>query len=157
MDIDWLRDFCLSLPHTTEQIQWEDNLVFKVGGKMYAVLALEPGPVWLSLKCGTEEFAELTERQGVIPAPYLARAHWISLTLPVVLPRAEIERLVHESYDLVFSKLPRKTQLSLAKARTGKPRKGKAGRWRRRAASIVPEGNAPVSPLQNQNFHDSSH
>ncbi len=126
MDIDWLRRFCLSLPHTTEQIQWEDDLVFKVGGKMYAVLVLEPAPVWLSLKCGTEEFAELIERQGIIPAPYLARAHWISLTSPVVLPRTEIERLVRGSYDLVFAKLPRKKQLLLAKAPAGKPRKGKA-------------------------------
>ena len=157
MDIDWLRDFCLALPHTTERIQWEDDLVFKVGGKMYAVVVLEAARVWLSLKCGTEEFAELIERQGIIPAPYLARAHWISLTSPLVLPRAEIERLVRGSYDLVFSKLPSKTQLSLAKARKGKPRKGKAGRGRRRAASIVPEDNAPFSPLQNQNCHDSSH
>jgi predicted DNA-binding protein (MmcQ/YjbR family) len=130
MDIEWLRDFCLSLPHTTEQIQWEDALVFKVGGKMYAVLRLEPGPVWLSLKCGTEEFAELTERQGVIPAPYLARANWVSLTLPVVLPRAEIERLARGSYDLVFSQLPRKTQLSLERTRAGRPGKGKARRKR---------------------------
>ena len=133
MDIDWLRHFCLSLPYTTEQIQWEDALVFKVGGKMYAVLRLEPGPVWLSLKCGTEEFGELTERQGVIPAPYLARAHWISLTFPVVLPRAEIERLVRGSYDLVFSKLPRKTQLSLARMPSGQSRKAGARGSRRGA------------------------
>ena len=125
MDIEWLRRFCLSLPHTSEQIQWEDDLVFKVGGKMYAVLVLEPGPVWLSIKCGDEEFAELIERQGIIPAPYLARAHWISLTSPAVLPRTEIERLVRGSYDLVFAKLPRKKQLSLAKAWARKPGQGK--------------------------------
>jgi predicted DNA-binding protein (MmcQ/YjbR family) len=75
MDISWIREFCLSLPHTMEKVQWEDDLVFKVGGKMYAVMALEPGDHWLSFKCATEEFADLVECPGVIPAPYLARAH----------------------------------------------------------------------------------
>jgi predicted DNA-binding protein (MmcQ/YjbR family) len=42
MDIDWLRQHCLSLPHTTETIQWGSDLVFKIAGKMYTVLALEP-------------------------------------------------------------------------------------------------------------------
>src|SRR5712692_7062625 len=77
MDIDWVRQYCLSLPHTTEKVQWQDDLVFKIGGKMYAVVALEPGDHWLSFKSTPEEFADLVERHGVIPAPYLARAHWV--------------------------------------------------------------------------------
>ena len=79
MSVDWVRRFCLSLAHTTETVQWGNDLVFKVGGKMYAVTALEPAPVWLSLKCTPEDFADLTQRQGVIPAPYMARASWIAL------------------------------------------------------------------------------
>ena len=59
MDIDWIRDLCLSLPGATEQILWGNDLVFKVGGKMFAAAALEPGPVCLSFKCSDEDFAEL--------------------------------------------------------------------------------------------------
>jgi len=78
MNIDQLRKLCLSFPGTTEQIQWGDNLLFKVGGKMFAVAALEPAAVWMSLKANPENFAELTEKHGIIPAPYLARAKWIA-------------------------------------------------------------------------------
>jgi predicted DNA-binding protein (MmcQ/YjbR family) len=94
MSIDWVREFCLSLPHTTEQVQWEDALVFKVGGKMYAVARLEPGAHWLSLKCPEEEFVELVERPGIVPAPYLARAHWIALESENTVPRAELQQLL---------------------------------------------------------------
>lgn len=118
MDLEWLRRFCLSLPHTTEQIQWEDALVFKVGGRMYAVANLEPAEVWLSFKCGQEDFAELVERTGVVPAPYLARAHWAALASKEALPRPEIESLLRRSYELVFARLPRKTQASLAAKRS---------------------------------------
>jgi predicted DNA-binding protein (MmcQ/YjbR family) len=120
MDLDWLRRFCLALPHTTEQVQWEDALVFKVGGRMYAVARLEPSPVWLSFKCTTEEFAELVERPGIVPAPYLARAHWIGLDSAEALSRLEIESLLRRSYELVFSRLPRRTRASLLAKRLSK-------------------------------------
>ncbi|MDE3135719.1 MAG: MmcQ/YjbR family DNA-binding protein [Acidobacteriota bacterium] len=123
MDLEWLRRVCLSLPHTTEQVQWEDVLVFKVGGRMYAVAQLEPGDVWLSFKCGEEEFPELIERPGVLPAPYLARAHWVALASPEALPSVEIEELLRRAYELVFAKLPRKTQASLT---AGKSRRSKS-------------------------------
>lgn len=123
MDVEWLRRFCLALPHTTEQIQWENSLVFKVGGRMYAVARLEPSEVWLSLKCGQEEFAELVERPGVVPAPYLARAHWAGLASTEALRQPEIERPLRRSYELVFARLPRKTQASLKSKRPGKPRR----------------------------------
>jgi predicted DNA-binding protein (MmcQ/YjbR family) len=110
MDIEWVRQFCLSLPHTTEVVQWQDHLVFKVGGKIYAVAALEPVGNFLSLKCTPEESAEMTEREGVVPAPYLARAHWIALEHEAALPQAEVKRLLRQAYELVFAKLPRKTR-----------------------------------------------
>ena len=51
MDIAWVRRYCLSLPHATESVQWGADLVFKIGGKMFAVLVTEPAKVWLSFKC----------------------------------------------------------------------------------------------------------
>jgi predicted DNA-binding protein (MmcQ/YjbR family) len=114
MDVEWIRKYCLSLPHTTETVQWGYDLVFKIGGKMYAVTPLEPAPVFLSFKCTTEDFAELTEREGVIPAPYMARAQWVALQYEGALPRAEIKQFLNKSYELVLGKLPKKTQAALA-------------------------------------------
>lgn len=113
--MDWVRAFCLALPHTTEQVLWGDDLVFKIGGKMYAAMPLSPAPVKLSFKCTPEEFAELTERPDIIPAPYSARSHWIALQSMDALTRAEIERLIRQSYDLVFARLTQKLQAELSK------------------------------------------
>jgi predicted DNA-binding protein (MmcQ/YjbR family) len=110
MNIDQLRKLCLSFPAATEQIQWGDDLLFKVAGKMFAITPLEPARVWLSLKVTPENFAELTERPGIIPAPYLARAKWIALETRDALSPAELAPLLRSSYDLVVAKLPRKTR-----------------------------------------------
>jgi len=113
VNIEQLRKLCLSFPSATEQIQWGDDLLFKVAGKMFAITPLEPARVWLSLKVTPENFAELTERPGIIPAPYLARAKWIALESRDALSPAELESLLRSSYDLVVAKLPRKTRESL--------------------------------------------
>jgi predicted DNA-binding protein (MmcQ/YjbR family) len=114
MDIEWVRQHCLSHPHTTEQIQWGNDLLFKVGGKMFAGVPLEPAAVWLTVKADPEEFLELVERPGVIPAPYLARAKWIAIENERALPRSEILRLVSKSYEMVFANLSKKLQTELA-------------------------------------------
>jgi predicted DNA-binding protein (MmcQ/YjbR family) len=113
MAVEWFRQHCLSFPHATENVQWGSDLVFKVAGKMFAVLALEPGDHLCSFKCTPASFAELIERPSIVPAPYMARAHWVALQEENALPRAEVKRLLRESYDLVFAKLPKKTQAAL--------------------------------------------
>lgn len=118
MDIEWVREYCLSLPHTTERVQWEDNLVLKVGGRMYAILALEPGEYWLSFKCSDEAFTEILEVPGVVPAPYLARAKWVSLETENALRQEEIRQWLREAYELIFARLPKKTQAAFRQART---------------------------------------
>ena len=120
MRTEWVRRFCMNLPQTTEEILWGGDLVFKIGGKMYAVTVLEPGPLCLSFKCTPENFAELTEREGIIPAPYSARYYWVALESEDVLPAAEIKRLIGESYELVLGKLPKKTQAALRGGAPGK-------------------------------------
>ena|SRR5205085_2598201 len=114
MDAEWLRKVCLSFPGTTEQIQWGYDLLFKVGGKMYAITPLEPAPVCLSFKASPERFAELTERQNIIPAPYLARAQWVALETQDALGREELAALLRESYEIVLAKLPKKMQEAVA-------------------------------------------
>ena len=124
MDAEWVRKQCRSFPCTTEHVQWGADLVFKVGGKMYAVTPLEPAPVWLSFKCGDEDFASLTEQPGVISAPYLARAKWVALQDHGALAAPEVKRLLKNAYDLVLAKLPHKTRslLSVPGAKAGKGR-----------------------------------
>lgn len=117
MDVDFVRSVCRKLPHTTEHVQWGNDLVFKVASKMYAVTCLEPAKVWLSFKCSPEDFADLTERPGIIPAPYMARAQWVALESEDSLPAAEIKRHLKLSYDLVFAKLPKKVQAELGAQR----------------------------------------
>jgi predicted DNA-binding protein (MmcQ/YjbR family) len=133
MDIDWLRKLCLAFPNATEQIQWEYALVFKVGGKMFAVARLEPAPVCLSFKCSEESFAELTERPGFTPAPYLARAKWVGLETQEAIQRAELASLLQASYSLVFAKLPRRTQADLA--RVSPARSKPAGKPKNKSAA----------------------
>ena len=113
MDIESVRKYCMSLPHSTETVQWGNDLVFKIAGKMYAVAALEAGDHWLSFKCSPEDFADLLERPGVIPAPYLARANWVALERRDALSAAEMKSSLKKAYDLVFAKLPKKTQAEL--------------------------------------------
>ncbi len=115
MSVELARRYCLALPHATESVQWGDNLVFKIGGKMFAIVALEPGDVWLSFKCSPEDFGELTERPGVVPAPYLSRAHWVALESEDALSTTELKRLLRQAYEVVRAKLPRKSQEQLRK------------------------------------------
>ncbi len=103
----------MGFPHATEQVQWGDNLVFKVGGKIFAIAALEPSGRVVSFKVTPGDFADLTERPGVIPAPYLARAQWVALESEDAIPVAEVKKLLRQSYDLVFAKLPKKTRATL--------------------------------------------
>ena len=134
MNVDWLREVCLAFPGVTEQIQWGNDLLFKVGGKMFAVTPLEPAPVCLSFKASPENFAELTERPNIIPAPYLARAQWVALQTRDALPAEELARLLRESYDLVFAKLPKRTRDALLSAKPAmrKPRSKKPAKKKRK-------------------------
>jgi predicted DNA-binding protein (MmcQ/YjbR family) len=113
MTVDAVREYCLSLPHATESIQWGNDLVLKVAGKMFAVMVLEPAPVWISFKCTPEAFAEMIERPGIIPAPYVARYHWVALETRDALPNSELTDRLRQSYDLVFAKLPTKKRAAL--------------------------------------------
>jgi predicted DNA-binding protein (MmcQ/YjbR family) len=129
MNVDWLRELCLSFPGATEQIQWGYDLVFKVGGKMFAVTPLEPAPVYLSFKASPENFAELTERPNIIPAPYLARAQWVALQTSDAVRQEELAGLLRESYELVAAKLSKKERERLTKPQsTAGPARNKTAR-----------------------------
>jgi predicted DNA-binding protein (MmcQ/YjbR family) len=112
MNLDSIRNYCLSLPHATEDIQWGNDLLFRISGKIFAGMSLEP-PHSLSFKCTPQTFDELVELEGIIPAPYMARNKWVMLERLDVLDAAELKRLIRNSYDMVFSKLTKKAQAEL--------------------------------------------
>jgi predicted DNA-binding protein (MmcQ/YjbR family) len=112
MDIESIREYCLSLPHATERVQWGNDLLFCIGDKMFAVVALDqPGHgVLLSFKCTPEKFAELIEADGIIPAPYVARYHWVGLQRLNALPARQLKEQLKIAYELVRDKLPKKVR-----------------------------------------------
>ena len=113
MDVETIREYCLSLPHVTEHIQWGEHLVFKVGGKCFAIANLGPVGNALSFKCSPEDFVQLTEQDGIIPAPYLARAHWVALETFEALRLRELQKRLSLAHQHVFEKLPKKSKQQL--------------------------------------------
>lgn len=111
MNLDELRMLCLSLPGATEGIKWENHICFMVAEKMFCIIGEWGG---VSLKVTPEEFEELTDREGIKPTAYMARNKWINIERDNVLKRAEWERYVKGSYQLIVSKLPKKVITGLA-------------------------------------------
>ena len=118
MDIESVRSFCLSLPQVDEKVQWGNDLLFRIGEKMFAVVSLEgASDHCMSFKCTPEKFAELVEQDGVFPAPYVARYHWVALKRFDVLPAGELKELLRTAYGLVYEKLPAKIKRQLETAK----------------------------------------
>ena len=121
MRLHSLRQFALSLPHTTWVKQWGECLVFKVAGKMFLILALDAETVdGVVFKCTPEEFDELTDIDGITQAPYCAKRHWVRVGDLEALSALEMERRIRRSYDLVVAKLPKKIQAGVLSVSTGK-------------------------------------
>lgn len=115
MDIESVRSYCLTFPHVTEDIQWEHDLLFRVGGKIFTSVVLDPAHQYrLSFKCTPERFAELIEKEGIDPAPYVARYHWVALQSYDSLSDSEIKQFIRDSYNMVLEKLPKKIKAQLS-------------------------------------------
>ena len=109
-----IKKFCLGLPGATLSIQWGDDYVFKVGGKMFAVMgppAMRPQS--LAFKASSESFEILTQTKNIIPAPYLARAQWVRLERLSALKPAEIRAYLVRAHALVAAGLTRKKRAEL--------------------------------------------
>ena len=126
MNVESIRRFCLSFPHATENLQWGDDLCFKVGGKIFALLSLSSVPPRLMFKCAPERFAELVELEDIIPAPYVGRYKWVSLERFDVLPWTEVKDLIEQSYEMVAAKARAKTvRVKTTQRRSPKARRAK--------------------------------
>lgn len=113
MTVDLIREIATKLPHVTEDVKWGNDLCFCIAEKMFCVTNME-GPVNLSFKVTDEEFEELTERPGIIPAPYMARNKWIMVEPSAKLSKKELTGFITQSYQLVKAKLPKKLQAKLS-------------------------------------------
>ena len=112
MDIDELRSYCSHFPGVTEDIKWEVHLTFCIGGKMFCIADLEE-PFGYAFKSDPDDFEELAGRNGIVPAPHLARAQWVKVLQPGALGRKEAEEKIRRSYDLVAAKLTKKLRAEL--------------------------------------------
>jgi predicted DNA-binding protein (MmcQ/YjbR family) len=106
--------FLAKLPGAALSVQWGDDHVYKVGGKMFAVLRPPGGKGrTLSFKATDESFEILTRLEGIIPAPYLARAKWVYLDKPQRLPVKDLKAYLTRAHALVAAALPKKKQHEL--------------------------------------------
>ena len=117
MNFEAAKALCRTFPGCTEDIKWGADLVFSVGLKMFAVASHEAAGDGMSFKVEDERFLELTDRPGIIPAPYLARAKWVYVEKASALSDKEAGALLRRSYELVFAKLTKKLRREIAEAR----------------------------------------
>jgi predicted DNA-binding protein (MmcQ/YjbR family) len=109
VDHNQLEQICLNLKGTTIDIKWGNDLCYWIGDKMYCVASLEQ-PLNVSMKVQAEEFSELTDRDGIIPAPYTAKHNWILVEKTNAMTATEWRHYIQESYKMIFVKLPKKVR-----------------------------------------------
>jgi predicted DNA-binding protein (MmcQ/YjbR family) len=109
-----MQAFCAKLPEVQSDVKWGADLCFTIDAKMFAVFGMQAGkPYNLAFKCDPDRFLELTDQDGIIPAPYLARAHWVLIERASALTDAQAQALVRRSYELIVSKLSKRRQQAL--------------------------------------------
>jgi len=121
MNVDSIRAYCLAFPRATEKLQWGDDLCFKIGGKIFAIVGLDNPR--LCFKCTPETFAELIEREDIHPAPYVGRYKWVMLDRLDAVGEAELKDLIAQSYAMVAAKARKEKPKTSATRTLG--RKGK--------------------------------
>ncbi len=123
MTNDAIRDYCLSLPHATEVVRWGDHLLFKVRGKMFAIIEMDGHSC--TFKCSPEKYAELVEMADIVPASHnMWKHHWVTTETLDALDDGEFRDLVSQSYRIVRAGLPAKigVDLDARDARAARPR-----------------------------------
>jgi predicted DNA-binding protein (MmcQ/YjbR family) len=121
MRVDEIREYCLAFAEATENLQWGDDLCFKIRGKIFATLALTAVPQKICFKCTPELFAELVERENIHPAPYVGRYKWVILDHLGALRNDELRDFIRQSYEMVAAKAPKSR--SAPRNRNGKEKK----------------------------------
>ena len=108
MDLAQFREYCLNKPGATESTPFgSDVLVFKVGGKMFALAALDEVPTTVNLKCDPDLALDLRDRyEQVRPGYHMNKKHWNTVEIDSGMPDAELRKMIDHSYELVVKRLP---------------------------------------------------
>ena len=114
MNLAKAKKLCAGLPGATQDVKWESSLVFSVGGKMFAATDNDPKASRISFKVDDDAFLALTDRPGIIPAPYLARAKWVRIDDLKAVSDEEAATLLKRAHELVFGKLTKKLQREIS-------------------------------------------
>ncbi|WP_017730247.1 MmcQ/YjbR family DNA-binding protein [Nafulsella turpanensis] len=111
MHIEAFREFCLHLPGATEDFPFgEETLVFKVGGKMFALTDMDTFES-INLKCEPEKAVELREQyEGVLPGYHMNKKHWNTVLTDGSVPDVLLKEWIRDSYELVVQSLPKKVR-----------------------------------------------
>lgn len=115
MNIEEIRNYCLSKPNTIEDTPFdEDTLVFKVGGKIYALMSITALPLRINLKCDPEQAIELRENNPdtIIPGYHMNKKHWNTIFTDE-FEFDFVRQMVDQSYELVISSLTKKVTSEL--------------------------------------------
>ncbi len=114
MNIEEFREFCLSLPATSEDLPFDEtSLVFKVGKKMFALTDLEK-PFWINLKCDPAKAIELREQHPAVrPGYHMNKKHWNTIEVDGSVPDSLLRQWTKESYELVIKGMTRKERESI--------------------------------------------
>jgi predicted DNA-binding protein (MmcQ/YjbR family) len=114
MNAEALRSYCLSFPEVTEEVKWENHLCFLIRQKMFCVYCLE-APFRVSFKVLPDEWEPLLQRNHIIPAPYLARYHWVQGQDENALTDTEWKHYLKQSYALVAAATNKKSSYNKKK------------------------------------------
>ena len=112
MTIEDLRNICIALPYTTEDVKYGTDSCFSIGNKIFCGTRIE-GPFRTGIKCDESDFADLIEREGIVPMPRLSITFWIRIENGDALSANEWHHYVKKSYDLVMAGLPKKIKQSI--------------------------------------------
>jgi predicted DNA-binding protein (MmcQ/YjbR family) len=115
VDTDELKDACLEPNGSVEEFPFgPETSVFKVGGKIFAITALDGRPLKVSLKCDPDLAVRLrAAHPAIVPGYHLNKRHWNTVTLDGSLPDGLVREMIEDSYDLIVARLPRAQQLKL--------------------------------------------
>jgi predicted DNA-binding protein (MmcQ/YjbR family) len=119
MDLGQFREYCLGKPGAAESTPFgPDVLVFKVGGKMFALAALDEVPARVNLKCDPDLALELRDRyEQVTPGYHMNKQHWNTVEIQGSIPEAELRKMIDHSYDLVVKTAAKSTAKVAARFR----------------------------------------
>ncbi|GAB3276328.1 MmcQ/YjbR family DNA-binding protein [Larkinella harenae] len=116
MNIESLRTYCLSKTGATESFPFgEETLVFKVGGKIFALTSLDSNPLSVNLKCDPERAVELREQHDAVrPGYHMNKTHWNTVIINGSVRESDLKSWIDHSYDLIVKSLPKSVRQELA-------------------------------------------